>query len=52
MKDAVEGLGFQWWGGQILPAIRKKYPYYKYMQTESECGSERLIGKRQNIHLG
>ncbi len=40
MKDAVEGLGFQWWGGQILPAIRKKYPYYKYMQTESECGSE------------
>lgn len=39
MKDAVEGLGFQWWGGQILPAIRKKYPYYKYMQTESECGS-------------
>ena len=26
-------------GGQILPAIRKKYPYYKYMQTESECGS-------------
>lgn len=39
MKDAVEGVGFQWWGGQILPEIRKKYPKYKYMQTESECGS-------------
>ena len=39
MKDAVEGIGFQWWGGQVLPEIRKKYPNYKYMQTESECGS-------------
>lgn len=39
MKDAVEGIGFQWWSGQILPEIRKKYPNYKYMQTESECGS-------------
>ncbi|MDE5702641.1 MAG: beta-glycosidase [Bacteroides sp.] len=39
MKDAVEGIGFQWWGGQILPEIRKKYPNYKYMQTENECGS-------------
>lgn len=39
MKDAVEGIGFQWWGGGILPQIRAKYPNYKYMQTESECGS-------------
>ena len=39
MKDAVEGVGFQWWGGQVLPEIRKKYPNYKYMQTENECGS-------------
>ena len=39
MKDTVEGIGFQWWGGQILPEIRKKYPNYKYMQTENECGS-------------
>ena len=39
MKDAVEGIGFQWWGGQVLPEIRKKYPDYKYMQTEGECGS-------------
>ena len=39
MKDTVEGIGFQWWGGQILPEIRKKYPNYKDMQTENECGS-------------
>lgn len=39
MKDAVEGIDFQWWGGGILPQIRTKYPNYKYMQTESECGS-------------
>ena len=39
MKESVEGIGFQWWGGQILPEIRRKYPEYKYMQTESECGS-------------
>ena len=39
MHETVDGLGFQWWGGQILPGIRKKYPQYKYMQTENECGS-------------
>ncbi|MDD2284893.1 MAG: beta-glycosidase [Paludibacter sp.] len=39
MPETVEGLGLQWWSGQILPEIRKKYPHYKYMQTESECGS-------------
>ncbi len=39
MKDAVAGIGVQWWGGGILPEIRKKYPNYKYMQTESQCGS-------------
>ena len=39
MHKTVDGLGFQWWGGQILPDIRKKYPHYKYMQTENECGS-------------
>lgn len=38
MKDAVEGIGFQWWGGQILPKIREQYPNYKYVQTENECG--------------
>lgn len=39
MKDAVEGIGFQWWSGQLLPEIRTKYPGYRLMQTESECGS-------------
>ena len=38
MSEAIKGVGFQWEGGQILPAIRKKYPQYKYVQTESECG--------------
>ena len=38
MKDAIDGVGFQWEGRQILPKIREKYPNYKYVQTESECG--------------
>lgn len=38
MKDAVEGIGMQWWAGQLLPKMRELYPHYKYMQTESECG--------------
>lgn len=38
MKDAIKGVGFQWEGGQILPAVRQKYPKYRYVQTESECG--------------
>ncbi|WP_297271985.1 glycoside hydrolase family 30 beta sandwich domain-containing protein [uncultured Bacteroides sp.] len=35
----IKGIGFQWWGGQTLPTIRKKFPKYRYIQTESECGS-------------
>lgn len=38
MPQSVQGVGFQWEGGQILPKIRAKYPNYKYVQTESECG--------------
>lgn len=38
ISGAIKGIGFQWEGGQILPAIRKQYPNYKYVQTESECG--------------
>ena len=38
MPQSIEGIGFQWEGGQILPKIRKKYPQYKYVQSESECG--------------
>ncbi len=38
MPQTIQGVGFQWEGGQILPRIRAKYPQYKYVQTESECG--------------
>lgn len=38
MPQSIQGVGFQWEGGQSLPAIRAKYPQYKYIQTESECG--------------
>ncbi len=38
MSQTIRGVGFQWEGGQILPRIREKYPQYKYVQTESECG--------------
>lgn len=38
MSGTIKGLGFQWEGGQILPRLREKYPNYKYVQTESECG--------------
>lgn len=39
MAGNIKGVGFQWEGGQILPRIREKYPDYKYMSTESECGN-------------
>lgn len=38
MPETIQGVGFQWEGGQILPPLRAKYPQYKYVQTESECG--------------
>ena len=38
MPETFKGVGFQWEGGQILPRLREKYPSYKYVQTESECG--------------
>lgn len=38
MPNTIKGVGFQWEGGQILPQIHEKYPQYKYVQTESECG--------------
>ena len=38
MPETIQGVGFQWEGGQILPRLRQKYPQYKYVQTESECG--------------
>ena len=38
MPESVKGIGLQWEGGEILPELRKKYPNYRYVQTESECG--------------
>ena len=38
MSNTIKGVGFQWEGRDILPRIRAKYPQYKYVQTESECG--------------
>ena len=39
MAENVKGLGFQWEGLQILPAIHAKYPAYDLISTESECGN-------------
>ena len=38
MSQAIQGVGVQWEGGQLLSRLRDKYPQYKYVQTESECG--------------
>lgn len=38
MPQTIKGVGFQWEGGQILPRLRAKYPQYRYVQTEGECG--------------
>ncbi|MBN2165452.1 MAG: glycoside hydrolase family 30 protein [Marinilabiliaceae bacterium] len=39
---SIKGIGLQWEGGQILKQLREKYPDYKYVQTESECGKGRF----------
>lgn len=38
LAQAVQGVGVQWEGGQLLLQLRAKYPQYRYMQSESECG--------------
>lgn len=38
MPQTIQGVGFQWEGAQILPRLRAKYPAYRYVQTEGECG--------------
>ncbi|MFB6343700.1 glycoside hydrolase family 30 beta sandwich domain-containing protein [Saccharicrinis sp. FJH62] len=38
MPQTIQGVGFQWEGGQLVSRLREKYPNYKYVQTESECG--------------
>jgi len=39
MPENIKGVGFQWEGAQILPRIRKEYPNYRYISSESECGN-------------
>ena len=38
IKKYVKGVALQWEGGQILGKLREKYPNYKYVMSESECG--------------
>lgn len=39
LRKVIDGVAFQWEGRQILPAIRKQYPEFNYIQSESECGN-------------
>lgn len=39
LQKCIDGVGFQWEGREILPDIRKQYPDYNYICTESECGN-------------
>lgn len=36
--DNICGMGFQWEGREILPAIRRQHPDWSYVCSESECG--------------
>jgi glucosylceramidase len=38
-KKYIKGIGFQWGGKEAIPLVFKKYPDYKLMQTETECGN-------------
>lgn len=38
LRDAVDGVAFQWEGREILPEIRRQYPAFHYICSESECG--------------
>jgi glucosylceramidase len=35
----IKGVGFQWQGADVLPTVRRRYPNYRSVQSESECGS-------------
>lgn len=39
LRACIDGIGFQWEGREILPEIRKQYPDYHYICSESECGN-------------
>lgn len=38
-KKYIKGIGFQWAGKGAIPVVNEKYPDYKLMQTETECGN-------------
>lgn len=37
-KKYIKGVGVQWEGRNIFPSLKDKYPGFKLMQSESECG--------------
>lgn len=37
-KKYIKGVGVQWEGRDIFPTLHAKYPGFKLMQSESECG--------------
>ncbi len=37
-KKYIKGIGFQWAGKDAIPIVNKKYPEFKLMQSETECG--------------
>lgn len=39
LRESIEGVAFQWEGREILPEIRKRYPDFSYICSESECGN-------------
>lgn len=39
LRKSIDGIAFQWEGREILPDIRRKYPHYSYICSESECGN-------------
>lgn len=39
LRASIDGLAFQWEGREIIPEIRRQYPRYHYICSESECGN-------------
>ena len=39
LRDCIDGVAFQWEGREILPVIRRQYPDFNYICSESECGN-------------
>ena len=39
LRSKTDGLAFQWEGREIMPEIRRQYPDFHYICSESECGN-------------